>query len=488
MSDISQKKTISQRQGSLGGSIFAVAIIAFLGLLLETVLNVLFPALMSDFGIDMGQVQWMTSGYLLVVSVIMPLSSFLNRRFSFKALFMFSTVALLVGVIISAAAPTFVVLLIGRLVQSLGAGISTPLMFNLISEQAPRESIGRFMGAGALVIAIAPAVGPTMGGVFDEFLNWRWAFIAVIPFILLSMLVGARTLRQSHPLEKVRLSVPSVVLLVLGFSCLIFGFEQGGALFSAESVDGRRITVAVVLLLLAACFLTAFVKVSTRTDSPLIRLEVMRSSAFRWSFVAFGLFQFASLGLGYVIPNFAQLGLGTSSLISGLIVVPGTIVGAIFAPLGGLILDKLGAKRPIILGTLIALVGTVLFSLMGSTVSVIGLGGFYLVYMLGFGLAYANTQTYGLSNLPREYTSDGVALMNTLQQLAGSIGMTVLSAVISASESGTAQGTTAFARATATGAGWAFAVIAVVVLIAVILQFTGHRRAVKGAEAVLSAQ
>jgi EmrB/QacA subfamily drug resistance transporter len=462
-------------KGSLGGSLFATGVIAFLGLLLETVLNVLFPALMSDFGISMGQVQWMTSGYLLVVSIIMPLSSFLNRRFTFKALFLFSTIALLIGVLVSAVAPNFTVLLIGRLIQSFGAGISTPLMFNIIAEQAPRQNLGRFMGIGALVIAIAPAVGPTMGGVFDEFLSWRWAFIAVIPFVLISMAVGMRSIRQSHPLEKVSLNTASLILLVLGFTCLIFGFEQGGALFGS-SASALQITMVVALLVLAVIFLVAFVRVSQRAFSPLIRLGVLKSKAFRWSFIAFGLFQFASLGLGYVIPNFAQLGLGTSSLISGLIVVPGTIIGAIFAPLGGLVLDKFGAKRPILIGTAIALLGTVLFSVLGSSSSVIGLGAFYLIYMLGFGLAYANTQTYGLSNLPREFNSDGVALMNTLQQLAGSIGMTILSAIITVSEVGTKQGSKAFASATSVGAGWAFTVIAAVVLIALGVEFAAHKK------------
>ena len=135
------------------GAITATAILAFLGLFLETVLNVLFPALMSDFSVTMADVQWMTSGYLLVVSIVMPITGWLQRRFTPRSLFLTAAGSILTGALIAALAPTYPVLLAGRLVQGMGTGIVTPLMFTIILTRSPRSKIGALMGVGALVLA-----------------------------------------------------------------------------------------------------------------------------------------------------------------------------------------------------------------------------------------------------------------------------------------------------------------------------------------------
>ncbi len=168
-------------------AVIATGLLSFCGVIIETAMNVSFPKLMTEFGVTTNVVQWMTSIYLLVVAIIVPLSALLKRSFRTKPLFLTAVTFFILGVIIDALAPTFPVLLTGRLIQGLGTGISLPLMFNIIMEQVPRQRIGLMMGFGNLITGIAPAVGPTFGGIIVSSLGWRWIFYILLPFLLVSL-------------------------------------------------------------------------------------------------------------------------------------------------------------------------------------------------------------------------------------------------------------------------------------------------------------
>lgn len=163
-------------------AVIATGLLSFCGVIVETAMNVSFPKLMTEFSVTTNVVQWMASIYLLVVAIIVPLSALLKRSFRTKPLFLTAVTFFILGVIIDALAPTFPILLTGRLIQGLGTGISLPLMFNIIMEQVPRQRIGLMMGFGNLITGIAPAVGPTFGGIIVSSLGWRWIFYILLPF------------------------------------------------------------------------------------------------------------------------------------------------------------------------------------------------------------------------------------------------------------------------------------------------------------------
>ena len=177
-------------------AVIATGLLSFCGVIIETAMNVSFPKLMTEFGVTTNVVQWMTSIYLLVVAIIVPLSALLKRSFRTKPLFLTAVTFFILGVIIDALAPTFPVLLTGRLIQGLGTGISLPLMFNIIMEQVLRQRIGLMMGFGNLITGIAPAVGPTFGGIIVSSLGWRWIFYILLPFLLVSLLLGTWGIQQ----------------------------------------------------------------------------------------------------------------------------------------------------------------------------------------------------------------------------------------------------------------------------------------------------
>ncbi|WP_172120589.1 MFS transporter [Actinomyces faecalis] len=476
---------------ALAGSIFATAVLAFLGLFLETVASVLFPALMEAFGVGTSDVQWLTSGYLLVVSIIMPLSSYLQRRFTARALFFTAVAAVACGSVIALAAPTFQVLLAGRLLQGVGTGIITPLMFTIILTQAPRTKLGALMGVGGLTLGVAPAVGPIVGGVIGEVASWRVVFAITLPLVLASFVVGARSIQQARPTEKISLSWGQVVLLALAFVGLILGLERGGALLAA-SADGAAASasqVALVAGLLAMGVLAGLgmAVTSRRSSNPVLHLSVLRSPIYRNALAAFCLFQFAALGLGYLVPNLSQLALGTGTMTAGLLVLPGAVVGALLAPVAGNLYDRFGPAVPILVGSVIALIGTLALALVGARLTTMMMAAFYLVFMLGFGLAYTNSQTLGMSGVERSLTADGTGLMNTVQQFFGAMSMTVLSTVLTLHQAGTAPGTSAYASASARGGAVSFTVVAVVVLIALVMEWRATLASRRRAETAAAA-
>lgn len=171
-------------------SIAAAAIMAFIGVLIETSMNVTFPTLIRQFNVDLSMVQWLTTGYLLVVSLIIVCSSYIKGRFKERNIFMTGVIFSIIGDLACALAPGFSVLLLGRLIQAIGTGIVLPLLFNIILERAPMEKRGVFMGLGGLIVSMAPALGPTFGGVVVNFVSWRYIFWIVLPLMIIGFVLG----------------------------------------------------------------------------------------------------------------------------------------------------------------------------------------------------------------------------------------------------------------------------------------------------------
>ena len=208
-------------------SIFAAGLMSFSGVLIETAGNVTFPVLMNDFHVNMATVQWMTTGYLLVASIIMPLSAYLKRNFSSRKLFVTAAVLFICGLLIDAVANQFIFLVLGRVIQGAGAGIAIPLMFNIILERTPLDKIGLLMGIGTMITAVAPALGPTFGGLVVNTLGWRYIFIFIIPVMIISLIMGLTSITgETGQVKHTKLDVVGFISIALTFIGLIFAFSN----------------------------------------------------------------------------------------------------------------------------------------------------------------------------------------------------------------------------------------------------------------------
>ncbi|MFC7112452.1 MFS transporter [Lactobacillus kullabergensis] len=208
-------------------SIFAAGLMSFSGVLIETAGNVTFPVLMNDFHVNMATVQWMTTGYLLVASIIMPLSAYLKRNFSSRKLFVTAASLFICGLVIDAVANQFIFLVLGRVIQGAGAGIAIPLMFNIILERTPLDKIGLLMGIGTMITAVAPALGPTFGGLVVNTLGWRYIFIFIIPVMIISLLMGIASINdESKKIAHTQLDTAGFLSIALTFIGFIFAFSN----------------------------------------------------------------------------------------------------------------------------------------------------------------------------------------------------------------------------------------------------------------------
>ncbi len=464
----------SKESLKLVGKIFATGVMSFCGVVSETAMNVTFPALMREFGVGTSTVQWVTSGYLLVLSLVITLSSYLKRNFSQRALFLTAILSFLVATLACSVAPSFALLMIGRMIQGVGTGIALPLMFNIIMGEAPKDRVGTFMGIGMLVTAVAPAVGPVLGGFIVDMFGWRFIFVSLLPLLLLSLYVGARLIRGDEPLNRSHFHFFDFLLIAVGFTTFIL------ALVAASS-SGWFSAPVISLMVVAIGSLVWFFRKMRTESSPLLRVEVIGYANFIMALFCILIVQFAVLALGYAIPNYSQITNHTTAFVAGCLLVPGCVVGAILSALSGRLLDRVGARIPLVSGFAFMLLSLILFSVFGASLTQSMFYAFYVVYTIGQGLVCGSIITFALSQLPKDLSADGNAMINSFQQLAGAMGTAVASTIVASSQ--LAAPATQFAQATAIGSQRAFILLVVLMALALGLcvAMTRGRGAVRSA-------
>ncbi|MBD5430423.1 DHA2 family efflux MFS transporter permease subunit [Lactobacillus sp.] len=426
-------------------AVLAAAFMSFVGILTETSLNVTFPTLMKQFGVSLDVIQWITTGYLLMIAIIMLSSSYQNTRFSAKQLFSAACISFIVGSLISAFSTSFSIMLIGRLISAFGAGLSTPLMFNLIVEIMPRQKWGFYMGIAGLVIAMAPTLGPAFGGAITYYLSWKWIFISVSIFALIVFIFGILNIQKYHEVKKSSLDWMSYIVLSLALISLVIGLNQIS--------KGFRNPVLWILLISAIILFVLYGYLSKKSDKKLLDLAVFKQKAFIYGALAYFLLQFVNIGASFVLPNYAQIVGHQTSLIGGLILLPGSIVSGLLNPYFGNLYDRVGAKIPLYIGASLITLSCLLFAIWGMNLKIWMIIVIYTLLTLGHRMSFSNTMAEALKIQPGQLHADATAVCQTSQQLAGSLGTTILAAIIAISQN---KGGASYSFLTAQGSQWAF--------------------------------
>lgn len=441
--------------GKVLAAVVAAGLMSFCGVIVETAMNITFPTLMKEFQVNTTTVQWMTTGCLLVIAIVVPLSAILKKNFPTKGIFLAANLLFIIGAVMDAWAPSFMILLGGRMIQGIGTGLALPLMFNIILEQVPTSKIGLMMGIGSLITAIAPAIGPTYGGLVVNSLGWRYIFILLLPILVISLFLGCSAIEQVSTLQKNPVDVLSILSIILLFSGLIYGFSNLGVQnWFSWSVSGAWLLGIVGLILL--------IYRSRIVTSPIVNLQVLTNKRFSGHVISFFFFQLCSLGISFILPNYIQLVNHQSATVAGLLVLPGATLGAVLAPFSGQLLDHWGARKPILWGTSFAVLALLLFTIFSRHLSGGMILAIYLLYMAGCGFAFGNIMTSGLQNLTVQQQADGNAILTTLQQFAGAMGTSVVAAIIAQSQK---QGQLSNAANTANGSHNALLILLVLALI-----------------------
>ena len=408
------------------GPIVAALIIgAFVAILNETLLNIAFSDLMEAFEISESTVQWLSTAYMLVVGMLVPVTALLQQWFTTRQMFIGAMVLFLVGTIISAAAPEFGVLLAGRVVQALGTGLLMPVMMNVILIIYPPEKRGGAMGMIGLVIMTAPVIGPTLSGLIVEHLSWRWLFYLVIPLVVFSIAFAWAFLKNVTTLTKPRVDVISILLSCIGFGGIVYGFSSAGERGSWTD------PVVVWTLIAGGISLALFVWKQLVSKEPIMDLRTFRYPMFSLVAVLMLVMMMSLFSTMIMLPLFMQNVLLLTAFASGLALMPGGIINGIMAPISGMLFDKFGPRVLVVPG--IALMGIATWLFMGiendwtqSRIIII-----HIIMMVGMSLVMMPAQTTGLNQLPKGLYPHGTAILNTLQQVAGAIGVALFISIMS---------------------------------------------------------
>ncbi|MEK4068072.1 MDR family MFS transporter [Peribacillus sp. FSL R5-0717] len=407
--------------------LIAFLIAGFIGLFSETALNMALGDLIQEFNVSPSTVQWLTTGYLLTLGILVPVSGLLIQWFNTRQLFIASMVFSIIGTLIAAIAPGFGILMLARVIQAIGTGLLLPLMFNTILLIFPIHKRGATMGLMGLVIMFAPAIGPTVSGLIIENLKWNYIFWVSLPFFVIALLFGLKYMQNVSIITKPKIDVPSIVLSTIGFGGIVYGFSIVG-----EQGWSNAIVLSSIIVGLIALFLFAVRQFNM--DKPMIDLRVFKYPMFTLGLITVFITFMIIMSSMILLPLYLQTGLVLAAFSAGLVLLPGGVLNGIMSPVTGRIFDKFGPRGLVVPGFIIMIVMLWTLTNVTTETTIIMVIVMHSLLMIGVSMVMMPAQTNGLNQLPKNLYPDGTALMNTLQQVSGAIGTTVAITIMSASQ------------------------------------------------------
>lgn len=404
---------------------FSIVAVLLMGALLvvlnQTLLSPALPVIMQDMHVDATTVQWLTSGYSMVEAVVIPLSAYLLGRFSVRKLFILGLSIFAAGSLLAALAPAFIFLLLGRMMQASATGVVMPMVFTCILLIFPRERRGSAMGVVGLVIGFAPAIGPTLSGVLLDAVGWRALFSIVVALALVVIVVACFLLEDYGNFEKTTFDKPSVILCSLGLLSLLYGLSS--------ITSSQTIILPIVLIVCGAILLACFVVRQSKLDVPLLRIQVLKTRNFAVTVTLVSTLQGVLIGTGVLLPIYIQTIRGFSALETGLVMLPGAVIGAVMGLIAGRLFDRFGARRLVIPGALLVFISALGLTLFDLDTTLVEICCVYTLLALAMQFIVNPINTWGINSLDNRVIQHANAVSNTLLQVGGSLGTAVLVSV-----------------------------------------------------------
>lgn len=408
----------------------------FVTVLNQTVVSPALPSIMSEMSVDAATAQWLTTGFTLVNAIMVPITAFLTDRFTTRRLFLVSMILFTCGTALAAWGPSFPVLLGGRLVQAAGAGILMPLVMTVLMWTFPVDRRGTAMGVFGIVIAFAPAAGPTVAGIIIDQANWHVMFWVIAALCLVVIFFAGAVLERGGETNKdVTLDVPSVILSTIGFGGLLYGLSAIGSYgVTADSAAG---------VVIGAVALVFFFRRQLRMEQPMLQVRVLANRKFLIATIIVMLVQGALLAGGILLPILLQSYMGFSATTSGLVLLPGAIIMGAMGPVAGRLFDKHGPRVLAVTGTGILALTTSAFVFMGPGTGLVTLTVIYTVRLFSLSLVNMPISTWGMNALPDKLVNHGTSVQNTFRQVAGSLGTAIIVSTSTAVQNAVAGSTDA---------------------------------------------
>ena len=405
--------------------IIAVLVLGmFIAILNQTLINVAIPHMMIDLNVSTTTIQWLSTGFMLVNAVLIPISAFLMETIGTRMLFVAAMAFFTIGSAICGFSPTFSLILIGRLTQAVGAGIMMPLVTNVFLRTFPPEKMGKAMGTMGIAMMFAPAIGPTFAGWVIESYSWRLLFYIMIPLGVIEILLALKWLTNVMKLTYPKFDLWGAVFSTIGFGGLLYGLSEAGS-------KGWTSGTVIGFVVIGVLFVVFFIWRELTAEQPLLRMDVFKYSTFTLTTLVSVVVNMAMFGAMLLLPIYVQNIRGYTPLQSGLLLLPGALLMGVMSPVSGALFDKIGIRPLAIIGLTITAVTTYEFTKLTSDTTYTHLLILYALRSFGMSFIMMTIMTAGLNQLPRALKTHGTAMSNTMRQVASSFGTALLVTIMS---------------------------------------------------------
>ncbi len=429
----------------------------FFGIMCSTMMNIALPTLMRVYGLSSARVQWISNGYMMVNAIMIPVSAYLIKKYSYRNLFLIFTAIFGLGTLLGACAPTFPTIVAGRMIQAVGSGIMMPLVNVMAMKYAANGHQGSVMGIVGLAFNFSPIIGPSVAGLILDFFNWRYLFILVLPFIVITLVLSWLVMPHLSTPENPQFNVTGLVTCSLMLWFLLNGFSN----FGTEPFVSCGVAGA---LFLGFLFLILFVGTQWHSQHPFVNLRIFRHTQFTIAVMVNCLLISTMYGNTILLPLLVQNVMHQSAFVSGLVILPGALSTGLLSPISGKLFDRYPIRWMVTYGLIVDLFGTAMQAFIGVHSGAVFAAVWQWVRQLGIVMLLIPLQTQALGILPNEQLPDGVAMFNTTRQIAASFGMAFVVAMVNLTDNHYHIGTSA--RGIQVGFITCFAILCLALVIA----------------------
>lgn len=411
-------------EGVSRGKILAALLFGmFIAILNQTLLNVALPKINTEFNISASTGQWLMTGFMLVNGILIPITAYLFNKYSYRKLFLVALVLFTIGSLICAISMNFPIMMVGRVLQAIGAGVLMPLGSIVIITIYPPEKRGAAMGTMGIAMILAPAIGPTLSGYIVQNYHWNVMFYGMFIIGIIAILVGFIWFKLYQYTTNPKADIPGIIFSTIGFGTLLYGFSEAGN-------KGWGSVEIETMFAIGIIFIILFVIRELRMKAPMLNLEVLKFPTFTLTTVINMVVMMSLYGGMILLPIYLQNLRGFSALDSGLLLLPGSLIMGLLGPFAGKLLDTIGLKPLAIFGIAVMTYATWELTKLNMDTPYMTIMGIYVLRSFGMAFIMMPMVTAAINALPGRLASHGNAFLNTMRQLAGSIGTAILVTVM----------------------------------------------------------
>ena len=413
----------------LDREVYVVAGVVILGVIMSifdtTIVNVALETLSRELNAPLDTIQWVSTGYLLALSVMIPLSGWASERFGAKQVWMLSVLLFGIGSALCGLATSAGQLIVFRVLQGMGGGMILPVGMSVITQIAGPNRIGRVMSVMGVPMLLGPILGPVIGGLIVDNASWRWIFYVNIPIVIVALVLAAKVLHADHGrADAGRLDWVGLLLLSPGAGLIVFGLSE------SESHGGFASPVVWGPVVAGFALVAAFVLHALRVPRPLIDMNLFRSRPFAAATFLTFLLGGALFGAMIILPLYYQVARGESALVAGLLMAPQGLGAAMVMPVVGRLTDKIGGGRIALVGLIVMTAATVPFAFVGGATPYWLLASLLVIRGMGLGSTMMPSMAAAYASLSRAQVPRATSAVNVIRQVGGSLGTAVLAVVL----------------------------------------------------------